>query len=93
MSAFERDLDRNAANYAPLTPLSFIERAAKVHPQRLAVVHEDKRYTWKQTYERTRRLAWHAPANSRKMCAAPVVEAFRCECPVIWLHGSSRSAS
>ncbi len=50
-------LDRNAANYVPLTPLSFIERSAYVFPDRLAAVHGKRRYTWKQTYERCRRLA------------------------------------
>jgi fatty-acyl-CoA synthase len=54
---FEQDLGRNAANYAPLTPLSFIERAAYVYPERLAVVHEEQRFTWKETYARCRRLA------------------------------------
>jgi fatty-acyl-CoA synthase len=54
---FSRDLDRNRANFAPLTPLSFLERAASVYPQRLAVVHGRQRYSWKQTYERARRLA------------------------------------
>ena len=54
---YEQDLGRNPANYAPLTPLSFIERAAYVYPQRLAVVYEDERYTWKETYARSRRLA------------------------------------
>jgi fatty-acyl-CoA synthase len=54
---FSRDLDRNLANFAPLTPLSFLERAASVYPQRLAVVHGRQRYSWKQTYERARRLA------------------------------------
>ena len=57
MSPYDRDLERNPANYAPLTPLSFIERAAAVYPQRTAVVHGARRYTWKHTYERTRRLA------------------------------------
>jgi fatty-acyl-CoA synthase len=57
MNAFERDLDKNPANYAPLTPLSFIERSAEVYPERLAVVHGKQRFTWKQTYERCRRLA------------------------------------
>jgi fatty-acyl-CoA synthase len=56
-NAFSRDLGRNAANFAPLTPLSFIERAAGVYPDRLAVVHGRQRFTWKQTYERCRRLA------------------------------------
>src|SRR3954471_17496227 len=54
---FETDLDRNAANHAPLTPLGFIERATQVHPDRLSVVHGAERYTWRQTYERARRLA------------------------------------
>jgi fatty-acyl-CoA synthase len=54
---FERDLDRNRANYAPLTPLSFIERAAQVYPERVSVIHGATRYTWKKTYERTIRLA------------------------------------
>ena len=43
---FERDLDRNAANYTPLSPLSLIARTAYTYPQHLAVVHGDRRYTW-----------------------------------------------
>ena len=54
---YETDLDRNPANHAPLTPLSFIERAAYVYPERTAVVHGARRYTWKETYARCRRLA------------------------------------
>ena len=42
-NAYETDLDRNAANYAPLTPLSFVERAAKVYPDRTSVVHGARR--------------------------------------------------
>ena len=56
-SPYEHNLGRNSANYAPLTPLSFIERAAYVYPQRLAVVYGEQRYTWKETYARARRLA------------------------------------
>jgi fatty-acyl-CoA synthase len=56
-NAFETDLDRNPANYAPLTPLSFIERAAYVYPDRTSVVHGARRYTWNETYARSRRLA------------------------------------
>jgi fatty-acyl-CoA synthase len=56
-SAFETDLDRNPANYAPLTPLTFVERAAYVYPERTAVVHGARRYSWRQTYARCRRLA------------------------------------
>jgi fatty-acyl-CoA synthase len=54
---FEQDLDQNPANHAPLTPLQFIERAASVYPARLAVVHGARRFTWKETYARCRRLA------------------------------------
>src|SRR5262244_4159014 len=54
---FETDLDKNPANYAPLTPLGFIERAAYVYPARTAVVHGKRRYTWAETYARCRRLA------------------------------------
>jgi fatty-acyl-CoA synthase len=54
---FETDLDKNPANYAPLTPLGFIERAAHVHPRRTAVIHGARRYDWAGTYARCRRLA------------------------------------
>jgi len=54
---YELDLDRNPANYAPLTPLGFIERAATVYPGRLAVIHGARRATWAETYARCRRLA------------------------------------
>ena len=53
---FEQDLGKNPANYAPLTPLSFIERAAYVYPKHTSVIHGAKRYTWQQTYARCRRL-------------------------------------
>ena len=53
---FEQDLDKNPANYAPLTPLSFIERAAYVYPKHTSVIHGAKRYTWQETYARCRRL-------------------------------------
>src|SRR5450759_5671796 len=56
-NAYEIDLDRNPANYAPLTPLTFVERAASVYPERTAVVHGARRYTWKETNARCRRLA------------------------------------
>jgi len=54
---FERNLEKNAANYAPLTPLSFLERAAYVYPRRVSVIHGAQRYTWSETYARCRRLA------------------------------------
>jgi fatty-acyl-CoA synthase len=50
-------LGRNAANYAPLTPLSFLARTAEVYPTRPAVVHGALRRSWAETYARCRRLA------------------------------------
>ncbi len=50
-------LDKNAANFAPLTPLTFIAWSAHVCPQRVAVVHGARRFTWRETYARCRRLA------------------------------------
>ena len=55
-NAYEH-LDRNAANFAALTPLSFIDRTAAIWPEQLAVVHGPRRYTWAETYARSRRLA------------------------------------
>jgi len=57
MNAYSEDLDRNAANHASLSPLSFIERAAMVHPRRLAVVHGGVRRNWAEVYARSRQLA------------------------------------
>src|SRR5262252_4442640 len=54
---YELDLEKNPANYAPLSPLGFIERAAYVYPGRTAVIHGGRRYTWSETYARCRRLA------------------------------------
>jgi fatty-acyl-CoA synthase len=54
---FDIGLERNAANHVPLTPLTFLARAALVHPERVAVVHGTMRRTWGETYERCRRLA------------------------------------
>jgi acyl-CoA synthetase (AMP-forming)/AMP-acid ligase II len=54
---YERDLDRNGANYVPLTPLSLIARTAYTYPEQLAVVHGERRYTWSATYARSRALA------------------------------------
>ena len=57
ISIFDQQLPRNEANYAALSPLSFIERTAEVYPDRLAIVHGDLRQTWAQTYTRCRQLA------------------------------------
>jgi len=54
---FATDLDRNAANYAPLTPVSFLKRAAEVYPGKVAVIHGASRFTYAQFHARVRRLA------------------------------------
>ena len=56
-SKYNDHLDRNAANFAALSPLGFIERTATVYPDRLAIVHGDLRQTWGDTYRRCRQLA------------------------------------
>ncbi len=57
MSMYDEGLPQNQANHAALTPLTFLERAAYVYPDRLSVVHTGQRFTWSQTYSRCRRLA------------------------------------
>ena len=54
---FEQGLERNSANFTPITPLLFLERSAEIYPNRLAVIHGQLRQTWQQTYDRCRRLA------------------------------------
>src|ERR1700758_5572817 len=57
MNPYEKGLDSNEANYTALTPVSFLAEAAYVYPDRVAVVHGDLRRTWREVYERARRLA------------------------------------
>ena len=54
---YDIGLDRTPANFAPLTPLSFLKRTASVYPDRLAVVHGERRFTWRETERRCRALA------------------------------------
>src|SRR5215469_4384570 len=54
---YEAGLDKNAANYVPLSPMGFLLRSAAVYPNRLAVAHGERRYSWRQALERCRRLA------------------------------------
>jgi fatty-acyl-CoA synthase len=57
MSIYKQNLDQVSANYEALTPLTFIERAAFVYPNKTAVVYGDVRRTWAETYTRCRQLA------------------------------------
>ena len=57
MTHAHNQLPRNAANYTPLSPLSFLRRSATVFPDRTAIVYGQTRRTWAETYVRARRLA------------------------------------
>ena len=56
-SPYERDLDQNAANFQPLSPLTFLDRAAKVFPDHAAVIHGNQRFTYSEFHARACRLA------------------------------------
>ncbi|HEX6441016.1 MAG TPA: acyl-CoA synthetase [Stellaceae bacterium] len=54
---YELGLDKNPANYVPLSPIGFLRRSAAVYPQRTAVIHGSRRYTWREAQQRSHRLA------------------------------------
>jgi len=57
INVYEVGLDKNAANYVPLTPIAFLLRSAAVYPNRLAVAYGKRRYSWREALDRCRRLA------------------------------------
>ena len=57
MNHYEKNLDKNDANYVPLTPLSFLERAKDIYPNYEAVVYESRKYTWSEVYKRCVKFA------------------------------------
>src|ERR1700733_1577631 len=54
---YDTGLDRNAANFQPLTPLSFLARAAEVYPDQTAIIHGARSWTYRAFYERAKKLA------------------------------------
>ncbi|CAO4148038.1 acyl-CoA synthetase [Methylorubrum extorquens] len=54
---YDRDLDPNPANFQPLTPLTYLDRAARTFPDRVAVIHGPLRRSYADLYARCRRLA------------------------------------
>ena len=54
---YNTNLDKNHANFTPLSPLSFLQRSAEVYPNRLSIVHGSKKYTWSDTFKRSKQLA------------------------------------
>ena len=57
MSHYDNNLDKNNANFVPLTPLSFLERAKDIYPNYEALVYEDRKYTWSEIYKRCIKFA------------------------------------
>src|SRR5260370_26748835 len=68
---YETGLGKNAANYVPLSPTGFLLRTASVYPDRLAVAYGERRYSWRETLERSRRLA--AALTARRGRVGPTV--------------------
>ena len=56
-SIYEQDLSKTPANFAALSPVSFLERSADIYPDLPAVIHGRRHYTWAQVRERSARLA------------------------------------
>ena len=54
---YDTNLDKNDANFTPLSPLSFLIRAAEVYPNRASIIHGKKQFTWSETYKRSKQLA------------------------------------
>ena len=57
MSVYDKNLDKNNANFVSLTPLSFLERAKDIYPNYEALVYEDRKYTWSEIYKRCTKFA------------------------------------
>src|SRR5690242_1521426 len=60
---YDIGLDKTAANYVPLTPLSFLARSAAVYPDHVSTVYEGRSFTWGETYARCRRFASYLAAR------------------------------
>ncbi len=56
-NSYEIGLNKNPANYVPLSPLGFLDRNARIFPDRISVIHEEKRFTWRETARRCHQLA------------------------------------
>ena len=57
INPYSSGLEKNAANFVALSPLSFIERTARIYPQRTAIIYGEKQQSWADTYTRCRQLA------------------------------------
>ena len=50
MNNYEQNLEKNKANYVPLTPITFLERTKDIYPDYEAIIYKKRTYTWKQVY-------------------------------------------
>ena len=57
MSHYETNLNKNDANFVPLTPISFLQRAKDIYPNYEAIIYEDRKYTWSEVYKRCIKFA------------------------------------
>ena len=57
VNPYNQNLDPNPANYQPLTPLSFLERASDVFPDFVAIIHGSQQFTYREFYTRSKQLA------------------------------------
>ena len=57
MNKYNQNLEKNDANFVPLTPLSFLERAKDIYPNYEALIYENKSFTWSQIYKRCIKFA------------------------------------
>ena len=57
MSHYDTNLNKNNANYVPLTPLTFLKRAKEIYPNYEAVIYEDRKFTWDEVYKRAVKFA------------------------------------
>ena len=57
MNNYEKNLDKNDANFVPLTPLTFLERSKDIYPNYEALVYESRSYTWSEVYKRCTKFA------------------------------------
>jgi len=57
MSHYNTNLSKNHANYVPLTPLSFLQRAKDIYPNYEALIYENRKYTWSEVYKRATKFA------------------------------------
>lgn len=82
MPNFHTGLEKNPANYTPLTPIDFIERTANIYPDQTAIVYKDYehnnlRQSWGETYNRCRKMS-----DALKNWASIKTILLQCYCPI-----------